>query len=38
MEPDFIDEYLDDTSLLMFGIGMGLGSLIVCCICKCCCK
>ena len=33
-----LDEYLDDTSLLMFGIGMGLGSLIVCCICKCCCK
>lgn len=35
---EFIDDYLDDTSLIMFSVGLGLGCLLMCCICKCCCK
>ena len=35
---DFSDEYFDQASMIMFSIGAGLGSLLVCCVCKCCCK
>ena len=33
-----MNDYLDEKSLTMLTIGMAVGSLVMCCICKCCCK
>ena len=35
---DFMNDYLDDKSLTMLTIGLGVGCLVMCFIFKCCCK
>ena len=33
-----MNDYLDDKSLTMLTIGLGVVCLVMCCSCKCCCK